>query len=171
MMVGIIMGGVTVFFSQDSPDKKLDKTVEQFVVISDHISELSILAGEPIGLLLEPPDWRENPLDQGWLYRWQKLTREGVWADLEEVEAVDLETEIELAVFIEEQQWKYRDEPKENERVPLVLFYPSGEVTPFEIEFTSELVPGESETVLVDVWGSVTWKERQEQLEEEDSYR
>jgi len=161
-LVGIVLGGVSVFITQDGTDKKMDKTVERFVAISDHVSELAILGGEPIGLLLEPPAWRENPLDEGWRYRWQKMTPQG-WDDLQDVPAVELENVITLEVFIDQQEWTYENAPKE--RVPLLAFYPSGEVTPFEIEFSHDDLPGETETVLVDVWGSVVWKERMEQQE------
>ncbi len=163
-LIGIVLGGVAVFITQDGVDQRMDKAVERFVVISDHIAEIAILSGEPVGLLLEPPAWRENPLDEGWRYRWQKMTPQG-WNDLEEVPPVELENAIELQVYIDRQEWKYEDAPKE--RVPLLAFYPSGEVTPFEIEFSHDELPGESETVLVDVWGSVVWKERQEQEEDE----
>ncbi|WP_086934062.1 type II secretion system minor pseudopilin GspH [Agarilytica rhodophyticola] len=164
-LVTVVLGGVTVFFTQDSPETKMTKAVERFVVISDHVSELAILGGEPVGLMLEPPAWRENPLDQGWRYHWQKMTAQG-WAEMEGIPPVDFDNNIELSVFIDEQEWEYENAPEE--RVPLVAFYPSGEVTPFEIEFTHEQLPGEIETVHVNVWGSVVWKEREEELEEED---
>ena len=164
-IIGIMATGTTVFFSQDGVDKRVDKAVERFVGISEYMSELSILTGEPVGLLLEPPEWRENPLEEGWRYRWQKMTIEG-WADVEEVESVEFEYEMALAVYINETAWEYENAPEE--RVPIVAFYPSGEVTPFEIEFTHEELPGDSETVLVDVWGDVVWKERQEQEDNED---
>lgn len=163
-LVTIVLGGVTVFFTQDSPESQMDKAVERFVVISDHVSELAILGGEPIGLLLDPPQWRDNPLDEGWRYHWQKMTAQG-WVDMEGVPPVDFDNAMELAVFIDEQEWKYESALKE--RVPLVAFYPSGEVTPFEIEFTHDSLPGETETVYVNVWGSVVWKEREE-LDEEN---
>jgi len=158
MIVGIIVGGVSVFISQGGPQKELNSGVERFAIISDHISELAVLTGESVGLMLEPPEWRENPLDQGWRYSWKKMTPRG-WEDLEEVPAVELENAMELVVFIDQLQWKYEDAPEV--RVPLVAFYPSGEVTPFEIEFTHDSLPGESRTVLVDVWGRVVCKECQ----------
>ena len=166
LLVGIVLGGVSVFFSQDGPDKKLQQTVERFVVISDHISELAILGGEPIGLLMEPPEWRENPLDQGWRYQWQRMRTSPTpgWVDVEEVPPIEIENNIELLVFINDQEWEYENAPEE--RVPLVAFYPSGEVSPFEIQFRHDDVPGEPQTVIVDTWGRVVWKERAEQEEE-----
>lgn len=163
MLVGFVVGGVSVFFTQDGADQRLKKTVERFAVICDHVSELAILRGEPIGLMLDPPSWRENPIDEGWRYSWQKMTPEG-WQELPDVAAVDIDNTIELLVFIEEQEWDYEDPPKVRE--PLVAFYPSGEVTPFEIEFVHQDMPSDTQTVAVDVWGRVVWRERAEELEE-----
>jgi len=168
-IIGIGAAGVLVFIGQGGAEKRVDDAVERFVGISEYMSELSILSGEPVGLLLEPPEWQDNPLDSGWRYRWQQMTSVGAWKDVEEIEAVEFETTIELAVYVDETLWEYENAPEE--RVPIVAFYPSGEVTPFEIEFTHEELPGASETVFVGVWGSVIWKERQDQENElEDEF-
>ncbi len=163
MIIGIAVGGVSVFFTQDGPDEDLKKTIERFVVIGDHISELAVLGGEPIGMLLEPPEWRENPLDEGWRYSWQRMTPEG-WQELEDVLPVEIPNAMELNVFIDEQEWKYEDAPKE--LIPILAFYPSGEVTPFEIEFMHEELTGDNQNVKVNLWGEVVWVQRQEQEEE-----
>ncbi|MFL0803580.1 MAG: type II secretion system minor pseudopilin GspH [Agarilytica sp.] len=163
MIIGIAVGGVSVFFTQDGPDEDLKKTIERFVVIGDHISELAVLGGEPIGMLLEPPEWRENPLDEGWRYSWQRMTPEG-WQELEDVLPVEIPNAMELNVFIDEQEWKYEDAPKE--LIPILAFYPSGEVTPFEIEFMHEELTGDTQNVKVNLWGEVVWVQRQEQEEE-----
>ncbi len=166
MLVGFVVGGVSVFFSQDGVDQRLKKTVERFVVICDHVSELAILSGEPIGLMLDPPAWRQNPLDEGWRYSWVKRVNQE-WQELPEVPPVEIENTIELLVFIEEQEWKYDDRPKDklSARQPLLAFYPSGEVTPFEIEFVHDEVPSDTQTVTVDLWGKVVWQEREEELQ------
>ncbi len=163
MIIGIAVGGVSVFFTQDGPDEDLKKTIERFVVIGDHISELAVLGGEPIGMLLEPPEWRENPLDEGWRYSWQRMTPEG-WQELEDVLPVEIPNVMELNVFIDEQEWKYEDAPKE--LIPILAFYPSGEVTPFEIEFMHDELAGDTQNVKVNLWGEVVWVQRQEQEEE-----
>lgn len=167
-LVGIVVGGVSVFITSDGPEAQLKKTVEKFVVVSGHIAELSVLSGEPIGMFLEPPEWRENPLDEGWRYSWQKQafigpSQLGEWQELADVPPVEIENLIELRVYVDEQEWKYKDAPKE--LVPILVFYPSGEVTPFEIEFTHDELGSDPQTVMVDVWGEVVWKERREQEE------
>lgn len=169
VIIGIAASAATVFVSFGGPEKQLKDTVEKFVVIAEHVSELAVLGGEPIGLMLEPPQWRENPLEMGWQYSWHKMPPpplERVWKPITELPAVDLPNSMELLVFVDEQEWSYERAPKI--RLPIVVFYPSGEVTPFEIEFTDEQLPGESETLLVDVWGSVVWKAQQEAQQQRD---
>lgn len=166
-LVGMLVGGVSVFITGDGPDREMNKAVERFVVISDHISELAILSGEPIGLMMDPPSWQENPLDAGWRYSLQQSkTAQGtqVWEELSDVPAVELDKKIELQIFIDDVEWQYQDAPKI--RVPLLAFYSSGEVSPFEMVFTHSDLPGEVQTVTVDDWGRVIWKERQAELEE-----
>lgn len=166
MIVGIAVGGVSSFFTQGSPDQELNKTLERFVVIGDHIADLAVLSGEPIGMYIEPPQWRDNPLDEGWRYSWYKQTIDGPWAELADVPAVEIDNKIELKIFIDQQEWDYQEEEKPKEVHPILVFYPSGEVSPFEIEFTHDDLPGELQTIMVDLWGAVVWKQRQE-LEEE----
>ncbi|VUD53585.1 hypothetical protein TDB9533_01864 [Thalassocella blandensis] len=165
MIVGIMAGATTAFVSTGGPKKEMNTAIEKFVVISDHIQELALLDGEPIGLILEPREWRDNPLDQGWLYRWQKMTAQG-WQALPNVDQMEFPVEVDLRVIIDEMQWKHKKEPEIKE--PILAFYPSGEVTPFEIEFSHEELPGESQTVMVNVWGQVVWKEREEAEKERD---
>ncbi len=171
-LIGIAVGGVSVFITQDGPEKRTNEAVEKFVVICEHVSELSILSGEPVGLLLEPPEWQEDPLEAGWRYSWKRrvnVENAWVWMDLTDVASVELEKQFRLRVTLDEIEWEYENSPKVKE--PIVAFYPSGEVTPFEIEFEHDDVPGEKETVYVDVWGRVVWKERQEEKEREEEFK
>ena len=165
MIVGIMAGATTAFVSMGGPKKDMNDAIEKFLVISDHIQELAILDGEAIGLMLEPREWRDNPLDQGWAYSWQKMTAQG-WQPLTNVEQMEFPVDVRLRVIIDEMQWQYKKAPEVRE--PQLAFYPSGEVTPFEIEFTHEELPGESQTVMVNVWGQVVWKEREEAEKERD---
>ncbi len=164
MLIGFAVGGVSVFFTQDAPDQQLQKAIERFVVIGDHIGELAILSGEPIGMLIEPPEWRDNPLDDGWRYSWKKRAVTGQWEELANVPAVEIDKAIDLQISIDEQEWDYEDAPKDLE--PILVFYPSGEVSPFEIIFSHDLLTDDPQTVMVDLWGAVVWKERRALNEE-----
>lgn len=159
MIIGIMAGATAAFVATGGPQKDMNDALEKFVVISEHVKELAILDGDAYGLQLEPREWRENPLDQGWSYRWQRMTPQG-WQAVENVSAVEFPKDMELRVLIDDIPWEYQKAPEV--RVPQVAFYPSGEVTPFEIEFVHEEIPGTSQTVMVNLWGNVVWKEREE---------
>lgn len=164
MIVAIVAGASTAFMTMGGPKKEMKDALEKFVVISEHVKELAILDGDSIGLVLEPREWRENPLDQGWSYSWLRMTPQG-WQAIESVSAVEFPVDVELRVLIDDISWDYEKKAPEV-KVPQVAFYPSGEVTPFEIEFTHEELPGESQTVMVNLWGNVVWKEREEEERE-----
>lgn len=164
MMVGLIFSVVLLNFGDDSPNKRTQKVVEHFVIWSKFAAEMSVVSGEPIGLILEPPEWQEDPDKNGWSYAWRKMTYQG-WQEIEALPAQAIERDILLGISLEEQLWTYRDDAPEIKE-PIIVFYPTGEVTPFEIEFTHELEGDLLETVEVNLWGEVVWKEQQEMLEE-----
>ena len=151
----------TVIFSDKV--QKMRKSIEKFLAFSDHASEMAALNGDPMGLILMPPDWRDNPLDEGWQYHWQRLTFQG-WVDVEGMPAIEFPNSVELQIFIEEEEWEYKEPPEIIE--PIIVFYSSGDLTIFEIEFRHDDFPEEIQTILVDEWGEVRWKEREEMLEE-----
>lgn len=170
VVVGVVMGGVTIAINQGGPEKELNDIVEKFTAYADYASEMAVITGKPIGLLLEPPGWQENPLEAGWRYRWQMMTLEG-WQDYADLPAMDLPKYINLYVTVEGDLWEWEDAPEV--RLPIIAFYPGGDATIFEIEFALEgmdmdvdLNASTSEHVTLDDWGRVIWKEKAEMLEE-----
>jgi len=164
VLVGILMGGVTMAINQGGPEKELNDIVGKFTAYADHASEMAILSGKPLGLMLEPPEWQENPLDAGWRYRWQTMTLEG-WTDYEDLPAIEIPKEIKLYVTLENQLWEWENAPEV--RLPIIAFYPGGDLTDFEIEFTFDSFDLDiSEHVAVDEWGRIVWTEKVEMLEE-----
>ena len=168
MVVGIAMGGVSVFFTTGGPEEEMKKAVGKFAIYSAYASQLAVLSGEPMGLMLEPPEWRENPLDEGWRYRWQKMTLEG-WVDDMQLESIELPKAMELSILIDDHEWAWENAPEIRE--PIIAFYPSGDITPFSIEFRHEELDGNTQTVNVDVWGEVVWKEQAELAKEREEER
>lgn len=164
MMVGLVFSLVLFNFGDDGPSKRMQKTVEEFTLWSKFAAEMAIVSGEPIGLILEPPEWQKDPDNNGWSYAWRKMTHQG-WQEIESLPKQQVERDILLGITLEEQLWSYSAEAPEISE-PIIVFYPTGEVTPFEIEFTHELENDLLETVAVNLWGEVVWKEQQEVLDE-----
>jgi len=164
VVVGVVMGGATIAINQGGREKELNDIVEKFSAYAEHASEMAVITGKPLGLLLEPPAWGENPLEQGWNYRWQTMGIEG-WTDYPDLPGVEIPKEFNLYVTIEGELWEWEEAPEI--RLPAIAFYPGGDLTFFEIEFTFEDFDSEfSEHVTVDDWGRVVWTEKAEMLEE-----
>ena len=164
-VIGLALGGAMLVVSQGGLQKRVGNAIERFTAYSEHARELAILNGEPVGLVLEPPVWRDNPITDGWRYSWQTLTFEG-WKEIEGMPATEFDPEVELAVLIEEELWEYKPNEKPEIILPLIAFYPGGDVTPFEIEFSHKDDLEFSEHVEVDVWGNVVWREKAKAMEE-----
>lgn len=63
-----------VVFSAGGPQKELQNQVEQFIEYANQVHDLSILTGEPVGLVLTPPAWADSSLDvEGWTYNWRRF--------------------------------------------------------------------------------------------------
>lgn len=170
VVISIVMSGVSIMVNQGGPETELKDAVESFTAQADYASEMAVINGRAFGLLLEPPDWQDNPLDAGWRYRWQTLTLEG-WVDYEMLPPVELPKTIRLYVTVEEDLWEWKDAPKV--RLPIIAFYPGGDVTDFEIEFALEGIGLDfddaditSQHVTIDDWGRIIWKEQAEMLDE-----
>jgi len=164
VLVGILVSGATVAINFGGIDKELDKTVERFVSYCAHASDTAVFDGEPVGLVLVPPSWRDDPFEQGWMYYWQKLGPQG-WVEIPQLKPMELEKEFELSFMIEGQEW----EPKADEIpeifIPSIVFYPGGDLTMFEME-ASHRDLDESEHVSVNDWGRVIWEEKEEIMQE-----
>ena len=164
-IIGIIVGGVSVFITNDDPVRLAKKDIEKFLTFADHASDTAVIGGETVGLVLDPPAWREGIEDPGWAYKWQKNTIQG-WVDIEAIPTVEISRNIELIVLLNDQEWEWDKSQIPEIRIPIAAFYPSGEVSPFEIQFIEVNGAIDVQHVLVDLWGSVVWKEQQEELEE-----
>ncbi len=156
-----------VIFSAKSEDRKLTTAIERFTLISQHASEMASVNAEAYGLILEPPEWRDDPLTQGWRYRWQRMTMNG-WKDVEALPPEEFSANVELRISIENQEWKYEEEPLAME--PIIGFFPGGDVTPFEIEISHSELDIEAQHVEVNAWGEIVWRERAEAEEENRAF-
>lgn len=161
-VVAIAFGMATFMFSDKEESRKLEKAISRFALMSQHASEMSSIKGEAFGLIFEPPAWREDPFTQGWRYRWQQLTIQG-WQDVEAMEPVELPLQVDVRILIEGQEWEYDEPPKDQKAlVPIIGFFPGGDVTPFEIEITHREMDIESQHIGVDEWGDIVWLEHAE---------
>lgn len=187
VIVGIAVGGASAMINVGGSEQEVAEQVNALTAYSEHAAEMAVITGEPIGLVLMPPKWRQEEMEEaeekrdfnlddlGWEYRWMKET--GVagangtmrrWVDIEEMEPVVMPPEINLAVSVEERllTWDFRpDQP-----TPVIAFYPEGEVTPFEIEFTYDEEPETAQHIVVNIWGEIEWKEKADVNRDDDDF-
>lgn len=163
VIIGSVVGSASVFLSGDNPAAVVKKEIERFLTYSDHASDSAIISGESVGLIIEPPQWRGDSDNASWAYRWQKNTAQG-WVDAPEIKPVELPNNIELLVLLNGQEWNVDDPPEIP--IPIVAFFPSGEVSPFEIQFVESEGAIGVQHVNVNPWGEVVWQEYEETVEE-----
>lgn len=168
-IIGISVGMVSLVVGRGGPDKELREMTERFATVSQFASERAVLTGDPVGLMLEPPAWQEeldDDLERRWRYRWQKMGRGG-WEDETTLPPEELPASVQLDVTVEGQMWEWEDAPEI--RLPVAVFYPTGEVTSFVIEFRDRNIPDFSQHVEVDAWGDVVWRESPRPVEGAES--
>ena len=172
-LIAIAMGGAVVFFTSQSPEQQLKKTIDQFIAVADHAKEFAMVKNETWGVQIKPPKWRDNPLDQGWLFQWKRLEREydenlnvinQKWVKIEGIDAVDIPKEIGFNIVLDEILWEWENIPEVID--PLILFFPSGEITEFEIELIADDFFSDPQHIELNEWGEIVWRERQEALAE-----
>ena len=175
LLVGLIATGTGLIFTTGGPKKDLESAIEQFTQYGDHMGDLSILTGEPLGLVLTPPQWSQgNVEDRSWVYRWKRFIELpddagnliGSWEIIENLEPIAIDKEIELFVRIDGSLWDWDATPPSE--TPLFVTFPSGEVEPldFEVEFVhsdSDLEPQHAE---VNQSGKLEWRETAEYLKQ-----
>ncbi len=174
VVIGIVSAGTAYVFFSEGEKQEFERAVERFAQFGERAGELSILTGQPVGLVMTPPPWSELGADkQAWIYRWRRFvevpTDEGIlaeWQNIEGVEAVVLDYDIELFVHLEGGDWEWQAIPKSEQ--PIFVLYPSGEAEPylFKVEFVHsnpELAP---QHVSLNSEGQLQWDERAEAFDE-----
>lgn len=193
LLIGLMASVATISFRSNSASGDITDATEEFLLAADHFKEVSIANGYPVGVLFEPPNWGDEDLDEPWRITWHKLIpmvlepqvdsqlESGVgredgsellpvvpkvvdtWVAIEGLPDWRLSHQILLELKIDEELLEFEKE-KPAVVIPQVVLFPTGEVTLFELVFThaddSELL----ETVTLNEWGDVIWKERYEAL-------
>lgn len=164
-VLGIAMASVTLTIGRGGPESQLTDKLEQFMAVSHFAADRAVLSGEPMGLLLEPPEWQsdsEYDWDKlGWRYRWQEGTSTG-WSDVPEIPAISFDPETKFTILIDDIKWRW--EELLDRSLPVTAYYSTGDITDVLIEITDERLPGYKQTIHVNEYGELEWKELAEEL-------
>lgn len=178
LLVGILAGSASVYISTESDQTKLEKSAERFIQLAQHVGDMAVLSGEPVGLVLVPPPWDESPGDQErWQYKWMRFVEvensdgsySADWVDIEAAEPEAFDPAVQVLVELEGEEWDWAAGPKVT--TPVFVLYPSGEAEP--LLFRMELFYGDSQSFLqvepqsfqLDKYGRLVWVEKTEDFE------
>ncbi|MEX1031854.1 MAG: type II secretion system minor pseudopilin GspH [Cellvibrionaceae bacterium] len=139
-IIGVMVGAVSLSVNiGGEPDAQIDEEAQRLLEFSRLAEDQAVLSGEPIGLLLTPPDTEPT-----WHYAWQRY-RGGQWVETEApLSARSVPENIEISLEVEGEQVLFsrlESDDEETPPVPNIVFYPGGEVTPFNLTlFDAELI-------------------------------
>jgi general secretion pathway protein H len=165
-IVGIALASVTLTIGRGGPENRLTDKIEQFMAISQFAADRAVLSGDPMGLLLEPPQWQSDSEPEwqnlGWRYKWQLGSITG-WTDVPELQAISFDPETTLRVLIDNLDWRW--EELLDRTLPVTAYYPTGDISSIEIQITDERLPDYLQTIHINENGQLEWKELAEELE------
>ncbi len=128
IMASAVMLSIDIGGSSNSGEV-LDEKVEKLLILSSLAEDEAVLTGDPIGLVLNPPHEQDV-----WQYAWQRY-RGGAWVDAgEPFSAESFPQNIELTLEVEGELVDFPrliQDQDDAPRLPSIVFYPAGEVTPF----------------------------------------
>jgi general secretion pathway protein H len=162
-IIGLVVGmvGLRVNIGSDSSAETLNQQVEEFLQKAQFAEDQAVLTGQPYGLVIEPPN-----LDRTWTFRWQRYLR-GQWDDAEDVlSAQTFAEDVELAAEVEGNAVDFEifESTEDKQRLPTIIFFPAGEVTPFTMTLYNRSLIDESAMITSEITGIV------ELLDEEKNY-
>ncbi|USD37804.1 type II secretion system minor pseudopilin GspH [Ferrimonas sp. SCSIO 43195] len=151
VLIGVAAMSVTLTVGGDPRQEALDKAANEFASVVSMALEESVLSGQEVGVVVEEDhyffarfnvdkdDW--EPLQAERLYRERQMP-EGVLLSLS-IEGMPLaqsDEEDESEFGLDESLFEKSDEEKKNNPEPQLLILPSGEITPFSLQFEDDTV-------------------------------
>jgi general secretion pathway protein H len=164
LIMGLGLGLVALAIGGDSKSAAREEA-EQFMLQSDFVVEQAVFNNEIIGLFMEP---RETGVgtDFTWCYRWQRL-RANQWQSFEALAERCLPETLQVDMVVENEPYEY--DPELDIQPPIVVFYPSGEATPFEIAiYEADIFNGSDpdavQRIRIDMMGQISWLNREAEI-------
>lgn len=161
MIIGLSAGMVTLAFAPDDASR-LEEAADKFLLQAEFVAEQTTLTGEVIGLFVRPTQSRQG---EQWCYRWRQF-RNSSWQPVSDfLPDQCLPTDAGVEMIVEGEEYEY--DPRTTSAEPLLIFYPSGEATRFEIALFAQFEADEDvQRIEVDMMGRVRWLNREQELAE-----
>ncbi len=165
LIIGMIFGMATLSM-RGGGSSELEEETEQFMLRARFVSEQAVLNRNLAALFVEP-EQRQGSMDLRWCYEWRRWLDQSWQPVTDSLERQCLPTGIQIEILVEEQPWEY--DPTEAPAKPVLIFYPSGEATPFELALAPAGIdrnPEAIQRVQVDLMGRILWLNREEAEEQ-----
>lgn len=157
LLMGLVASAVTLTVSVTGPEQKLKKQAQRFIAATQMVLDESVLSGQFIGIVVDDEQYqfvfyKEGkwlPVEQDRLLSAQKMD-DGITLDIV-IDGMPLVQDDEQdeswfdEPFIDEQN----EEDKKKHPEPQILLFPSGEMTPFELNFNIDNSDNQPVNVLV----------------------
>lgn len=162
LILGFALGVVSLSVGGDDGASAAHKEAENFMLTANFVAEQTVLNSQIIGLFFEPRTAGQS-IDMQWCYRWQQR-RDNAWQELSSLPEQCLPTRLQVEMIVEDEPYEY--DPDLTPTPPVLVFYPSGESTPFELaifESRGGLTEEDSvQRIEVDMVSEIRWRNRDE---------
>ncbi len=165
LIIGMIFSMATLSM-RGGGSSELEEETEQFMLRARFVSEQAVLNRNLVALFVAP-EQRQGSLDLRWCYEWRRLLDQSWQPVTDHMERQCLPAGIQIEILVEGEPWEY--DPSESPQKPVLIFYPSGEATPFELALAPQNMNREEDAiqrVQVDLMGRILWLNREEAEEQ-----
>ncbi|MGX9461400.1 type II secretion system minor pseudopilin GspH [Shewanella sp. A14] len=145
LLMGMVASAVTLSISVAGPEKVLKKQAQRFISTTEMVLDESVLSGQFIGIVIDEEQYQFV------------VYKEGKWLPVEQdrlLSATKMDDDIRLDIVIDgmplvqedeqDESWfdelfidEQSEEDKKKHPEPQILLFPSGEMTPFELNFNT----------------------------------
>lgn len=145
LLMGLVASAVTISMSAAGPEQALNKQAQRFMSATEMVLDESVLSGQFIGIVIDEDQYqfvfyREGkwmPVEQDRLLATQKMDPGTLLEVVIDGMPLSQEDEQDESWFDEPFIDEESEEDKKKHPEPQILLFPSGEMTPFELNFST----------------------------------
>lgn len=145
LLMGLVAAAVTISINVAGPEQALKKQAQRFMSATEMVLDESVLSGQFIGIVIDEDEYQFVFYKEG---KWMPVEQDRLLATQQMEPGVVLDVVIDGMPLVQEDEqdesWfdePFIDEESEEEKKkhpePQILLFPSGEMTPFELNFAT----------------------------------
>ncbi|WP_185826908.1 type II secretion system minor pseudopilin GspH [Shewanella canadensis] len=156
LLMGLAASAVTMSMSGADKQRELERSALQFMTATEMVLDETVLSGHFIGIVIDDESYKYVFYDEG---KWKPLTQDRILSERQMEYGVKLELILDGLPLVqddeEEDTWfeepliEKSEEDKKKFPEPQVLLFPSGEMSTFELIFSSKDESGRDIEALV----------------------